>query len=181
LRSSLFILISLILLWVSRRPLRNFRSHGFYRFFAFEGVLALVLINQPYWFDEPFSLRQLLSWTLLICSVGFVIHGVQLLRIVGGRGDRQDMPENLPFENTVKLVKVGLYRFIRHPMYASLLLLAWGAFLKNPVPLTVALTAATTLFLVVTAKVEERENLHFFGDQYQDYCRRSKMFIPFVF
>jgi protein-S-isoprenylcysteine O-methyltransferase Ste14 len=181
LRSSLFILISLILLWVSRRPLRNFRSHGFYRFFAFEGVLALVLINHPYWFDEPFALRQLLSWTLLICSVGFVIHGVHLLHIVGGRGDRHDMPENLAFENTVKLVKVGLYRFIRHPMYASLLLLAWGALLKNPVPLTVALAVATTLFLVVTARVEERENLRFFGSQYQDYCRQSKMFIPFVF
>lgn len=180
-RITLFILISLILLWVSRRPLRNFRSHGFYRFFAFEGVLALVLINHPYWFDEPFALRQLLSWTLLICSVGFVIHGVQLLRIVGGRGDRHDMPENLPFENTVKLVKVGLYRFIRHPMYASLLLLAWGALLKNQVPLTVALAIATTLFLVVTARVEERENLRFFGSQYQDYCRQSKMFIPFVF
>lgn len=181
LRITLFILISLILLWVSRRPLRNFRSHGFYRFFAFEGVLALILINHPYWFDEPFTLRQLLSWTLLICSVVFVIHGFQLLRIVGGRDDRNDMPENLAFENTVKLVRVGLYRFIRHPMYASLLLLAWGAFLKNPIPLTVALAAATTLFLVVTAKVEERENLRFFGSHYQDYCRQSKMFIPFVF
>jgi protein-S-isoprenylcysteine O-methyltransferase Ste14 len=66
-------------------------------------------------------------------------------------------------------------------MYASLLLLAWGAFLKNPAPLTVALTAATTLLLVVTAKVEERENLRYFGSQYQDYRRQSKMFIPFVF
>ncbi|MBF0644157.1 isoprenylcysteine carboxylmethyltransferase family protein [Desulfuromonas acetoxidans] len=180
-RTSFFILISLILLWVSRRPLRNFRSHGFYRFFAFEGVVALVLINHPYWFDEPFVLRQLISWMLLFCSVGFVIHGVQLLRIVGGRGDRHDMPENLAFENTVTLVEVGLYRFIRHPMYASLLLLAWGALLKHPVPLTVALAVSTTLFLVATAKVEERENLRFFGAQYQDYCRRSKMFIPFVF
>nr|WP_320115956.1 isoprenylcysteine carboxylmethyltransferase family protein [uncultured Desulfuromonas sp.] len=180
-RSSLFILISVILLWISRRPLRNFRSHGFYRFFAFEGVVALVLINHPYWFDEPFSARQLLSWTLLISSIVFVVHGVQLLRLVGGRGQRRDMPENLAFENTVKLVEVGLYRFIRHPMYASLLLLAWGAFLKHPLFLTFGLALLTTLFLVATAKVEERENRRFFGDQYQAYCGRSKMFIPFVF
>ena len=60
-------------------------------------------------------------------------------------GSAWDMPENLAFENTVKLVEVGLYRFIRHPMYASLLLLAWGAFLKHPLFLTFGLALLTTL------------------------------------
>nr|WP_320051071.1 isoprenylcysteine carboxylmethyltransferase family protein [uncultured Desulfuromonas sp.] len=180
-RTSLFILITLILLWISRRPLRNFRSHGFYRFFAFEGVVALVLLNHPYWFDQPFSPLQLLSWVLLFCSIIFVVLGVQLLRLVGGQAERHDMPENLSFENTAHLVEVGLYRFIRHPMYASLLLLAWGAFFKHPVAVTFFIVVLTTGFLVATAKVEEKENLHFFGEPYVNYCRRSKMFIPFLF
>ena len=90
------------------------------------------------------------------------------------------MPENLTFENTVHLVDVGLYRFIRHPMYASLLFLAWGAFFKHPAVLSFFLVVLTTAFLVATAKVEEKENLRFFGKSYLNYCRRSKMFIPFV-
>lgn len=176
-----FVLISLGLMWLSRHSLRNFRSHGFYRFFAFEGVVALLMLNQPYWFDNPFSFRQIVSWTLLICSIGLVVTGLQLLRVIGGQAHRNDMPENLAFENTVHLVDAGLYRFIRHPMYASLLLLAWGAFLKHMPPLTFAIALGTTLFLVITAKVEEKENVVFFGSKYREYCTRSKMFIPFLF
>jgi protein-S-isoprenylcysteine O-methyltransferase Ste14 len=180
-RIILFLFISLILLWVSRRSLRNVCSHGFYRFFAFEGVVALVLLNHPYWFEQPFALRQLVSWCLLACSVAFVLHGVQLLRIVGGQEQRQDMPENLAFENTVNLVEVGLYRFIRHPMYASLLFLAWGALLKHPAWQSLVLALWVSAFLIATAKIEERENLRFFGHDYRAYCERSKMFIPFLF
>ncbi len=179
--SFFFVLISLGLVWFSRHSLRNYRSHGFYRFFAFEGVVALLMLNHPYWFDNPFSFRQMISWTLLICSVCFVVNGLNLLRIMGGQAHRKEMPENLAFENTVHLVDVGLYRFIRHPMYASLLLLAWGAFLKHMPPLTFMIALGTTLFLVATAKVEEKENLVFFGPKYGEYCTRSKMFIPFLF
>ncbi len=32
---------SLLVAWLSRRPLRHPGSHGFYRFFAWEGILVL--------------------------------------------------------------------------------------------------------------------------------------------
>nr|WP_319494263.1 isoprenylcysteine carboxylmethyltransferase family protein [uncultured Desulfobacter sp.] len=177
----LFIIISLILVWISRHPLKNYRSHGFYRFFAFEGITALLALNQPYWFNDPFSPRQILSWALLICSIVFVLFAVRLLRTLGGHNRRNDMPENFNFENTAHIVDTGLYRFIRHPMYTSLLLLNWGAFLKHISPLTLTISVATTLFLIAAAKVEEKENQIFFGNAYTEYCSRSKMFIPFLF
>jgi hypothetical protein len=34
--------------------------------------------------------------------------------------------------------------------------------------------------LVVTAKVEERENFRFFGPIYEAYMRQTKRFIPFL-
>jgi len=177
----LFILISLLLVWISRHTLKNFRSHGFYRFFAFEGIAGLLALNQPHWFDNPFSIRQLLSWALLICSIAFVLCAVSRLHNFGGHKRRDDMPENFKFENTAHLVETGLYRFIRHPMYASLLLLNWGALLKHITPLTLTVGVITTLFLIATAKVEEEENHKFFGEAYTHYCSRSKMFLPFLF
>ena len=179
--STLFILISLILVWISRHTLKNCRSHGFYRFFAFEGIAALLALNEPHWFNNPFSIRQLLSWTLLICSIGFVLFAVQRLRALGGHSHRKEMPENFNFENTVHLVDTGLYRFVRHPMYTSLLLLNWGAFLKHITPVTLTISVTVTLLLIITAKVEEKENQKFFGEAYTHYCSRSKMFFPFLF
>lgn len=38
---------------VSRASLRDPRSHGFYRFFAWEAILMLILLNIDHWFDNP--------------------------------------------------------------------------------------------------------------------------------
>ena len=66
-------------------------------------------------------------------------------------------------------------------MYTSLLLLAWGIFFKAPSWLAAALAAIATGFLIATAKVEERENVAFFGAVYSDYMKHTRMFIPFLF
>ena len=181
LRILVFVVVTIFFTCVSWRPLHNPRSHGFYRYFAFEGVAALVLYNQPVWFDRPFSPLHLVAWLLLLISIILVVNSVGLLKKIGGRGERQAAPENLSFENTQNLVVDGLYRYIRHPMYTSLLLLAWGAALKRLDLVTVCVVALVTLALYFTAKVEEDENILFWGDSYEDYRKTSKMFIPFLF
>ena len=175
-----FTLISTIFIWVSRYSLKNIGSHGFYRFFAFEGILALFLLNYPYWFVDRFSNEQILSWSLLIISLFFLFNSLLLLNQKGGHENREQMPENLTFENTTNLIESGIYRYIRHPMYSSLLLLAWGIFLKNITFWTLFLSLFVTFFLYLTAKVEEKENIHFFGEKYKDYMFRTKIFIPWI-
>lgn len=140
--------------------------------------MLLVLLNHPYWFVDPFSLSHLFSWSLLGASIFFVMHSFLMLKRRGGRAGREEMPENHSFENTVRVVEVGLYRYIRHPMYASLLFLGWGAFFKHVTLLNVILVLLVSAFLVVVAKVEERENIRFFGKHYLLYMERTKMFIP---
>ena len=90
------------------------------------------------------------------------------------------MPENLFFENTVNVVEEGLYRYVRHPMYSSLLFLGWGAFLKHITPLTFCLVLFVTGLLIAAARVEERENVSFFGSAYAEYMKRTKMFVPWL-
>ena len=85
------------------------------------------------------------------------------------------------FEKTTALVTVGIYRYIRHPLYSSLLFLAWGIFFKDPSWPGGLLAVVATLFLVATARVEEAENVRFFGEEYKEYMKQTKMFIPFLF
>jgi protein-S-isoprenylcysteine O-methyltransferase Ste14 len=100
---------------------------------------------------------------------------------VGSEKRIDDNAANFEFENTASLIKEGIYKYIRHPMYGSLLFLAIGAMLKDITLISVSLTVAVIIFLVLTAKIEEKENIKFFGSEYEDYIKKTKMFIPYIF
>ena len=169
------------LLAVSWQPLRHPGSHGFYRFFAWESMLALFVLQFGRWFADPFAPHQLASWALLFVSAGLVLEGVRLLKIVGRPRSDTARPGEYAFEATTHLVTVGLYRYIRHPLYASLVALAWGMVLKDAGWAQLLLALLATAFLVATARADEREMLSRFGDEYAAYMRQTRMFVPFLF
>jgi protein-S-isoprenylcysteine O-methyltransferase Ste14 len=177
---ALFLVASASFAYLSRASLRVPASHGFYRFFAWESILVLFLLNIDVWFRNPFSLTQLISWFLLLVSGFLVLHGVYLLRHLGrAEEERRDVPL-MSFEKTTTLVTVGAYRYIRHPLYSSLLFLAWAIFFKDPSLRGGLVGVVATAFLVATARADEAECVRFFGQAYQEYMRRTKMFIPLV-
>jgi protein-S-isoprenylcysteine O-methyltransferase Ste14 len=129
-----------------------------------------------------FSVRQLISWLLLIGCIVPATYGAQLLRTRGKPDARRSHDAPLIWiEKTTRLVTTGAYKYIRHPLYSSLLLLAWGVFFKRPTWVAGGVAVGATGFLLATAKVEEAENVRYFGAAYQAYMERTKMFIPFVF
>lgn len=138
-------------------------------------------MNFGYWLTDPLSPIQIVSWILLLGSLVLVIHGTYLLYKLGKPDPARDDPTLIGIENTTQLVTTGIYRYIRHPIYSSLLLLAWGAFLKQPSIVTLWLVVPATAFLTLTARMEEFENIRFFGEPYRNYMLHSKMFIPFLF
>jgi protein-S-isoprenylcysteine O-methyltransferase Ste14 len=180
-----FIFISVGLIYLSRHSLRSLRaprSHGFYRFFAWEFITALILLNLPAWFRDPFAWHQVISWLLLAGSLIPLLWGVQALRSRGRPGTRAEAQSHLlSFEKTTDLVTSGIYHYIRHPMYSSLLLLTWGIFLKLPSGPGMLLALAASLFLLATAKADEAECLDFFGPGYDGYMKRTKRFLPYFF
>jgi len=176
-----FAIVSVFFIYVSRKSLSRPRSHGFYRFFAWESILALVLLNIPHWTENPFSVPQLISWLLLLISIFLVVHGVYLLRVIGRPDRNRSDAELLAFEKTSSLVTVGAYKYIRHPLYSSLLFLAWGAFLKDFSLPGLVLVLLVSFFLLLTAKKDESECLRHFGNAYQTYMLGTKRFIPFLF
>lgn len=175
-----FVAISVAIFWVSKRSLLHPTSHGFSRFFAFEAILALTVLNVPHWFASPFGPQQLLSWLLLTTSGVLVVWGLVLLRRLGGFRRTTEGSPVFTWESTESLVTTGIYRYIRHPMYSSLLFFAWGALLKSVSISTLVLAGLATLALVATAKAEEAENLDRFGEDYRSYMRRTHRFVPFV-
>jgi protein-S-isoprenylcysteine O-methyltransferase Ste14 len=182
LRLIAFTVLSAFLVYLSRASLRAPRSHGFYRFFALELILVLILLNLDRWFREPFSTLQVASWLLLMVSIVLVVHGFYLLHIIGKPGNERS--EEVPLfgiEKTTSLVIAGAYRYIRHPIYSSAFYGMWGVFLKDPSWLGMILSLAASTLLVITAKVEEAECIRYFGAPYRAYMRRTKMFIPFLF
>ena len=177
----LFVLGTIVLVYFSRQNIFRIHSHGFYRFFAWEILLVLFLINVYNWFRDPLAWYQLVSWALLIVSLMLVILSIRLLREIGKLDAGRSDPALLGMEKTTQLVTTGLYRTIRHPMYSSLLFLGWGMFFKSPSWLGAGLGLLCSLFLFATGRVEECENINYFGDEYIQYMRCSKMFIPFIF
>ena len=170
-----------MILWWSRKSLFHPSSHGFPRFFAFEAILILVVVNAPHWFTNPLGIQQIISWLLLIISIFLVIWGVVLLRHHGGSRPTTDKAIEFEWENTNRLVTMGIYYYIRHPMYSSLLFLAWGACLKSVSLVTLFLAAVATIALFLTARVEEVEDIARFGEEYRNYMEKTWRFIPFFF
>lgn len=73
----------------------------------------------------------------------------------------------------------GLYRYVRHPLYAFSLLFLW---LTPDMTRNFALLfAALTVYIIVGALVEERKLLQTFGPAYREYKKQTPFIIPFLF
>src|ERR1700687_1247645 len=79
------------------------------------------------------------------------------------------------------LIKTGVYRLVRHPMYSSFFLLGLAQMLLLPNWLAGAsgLVGAGILFAFRVAR-EERMMLEYFGDDYRSYMACAKRVIPWI-
>jgi len=170
----IFVICTITIIWFSWWvSLRQRRFHGIFRFFAFESILVLILLNFPAWFKDPFSLHQIISWILLILSILVAAIGFQTFYSMGKPKDQM--------EDTSRLITTSLYRYIRHPMYLSLMLVGFGVLAKNCGYLQWLFAVINFVAIILTAKAEEKEMMVKFGDDYKEYMKRTKMFIPFIF
>ncbi len=77
------------------------------------------------------------------------------------------------------LIRHGIYRYIRHPMYTSVMAMGAGIALLRSDAVMWTMWAALATVLTLKAKREER----FWSERdacYHDYMRNSKRFIPYI-
>lgn len=177
---AVIIVVTLALAFVSRASLLKPESHGFYRFFAWECMLGLFVLNMRFWYVGTNPAYKFISGLLFVASLLLILVSFKLLELSGKPNTRRDDAPMFEFEKTTVLVTSGIYRYIRHPMYASLLFLCWGFFFKQPSLIAGVLAVTASGLLVVAARVEEIENIRYFGDEYRKYMKQTKMFVPYI-
>ncbi|HBV01033.1 MAG TPA: isoprenylcysteine carboxyl methyltransferase [Candidatus Taylorbacteria bacterium] len=76
------------------------------------------------------------------------------------------------------LATVGPYRRIRHPQYASFVLIMLGFLLQWPTLLTLIMFPVLVIVYVRLARHEEKEAKEEFGESWNEYARHTPAFIP---
>ena len=79
-----------------------------------------------------------------------------------------------------RLVTTGVYRRVRHPIYSGGLIAALGFALATRSPMRLLWWAMLALVLDVKARYEEELLSRRFAE-YEDYRRKSRRFIPWVY
>jgi protein-S-isoprenylcysteine O-methyltransferase Ste14 len=143
---------------------------------ALPGLIALlVYIAFPRWIAwASFPLPAWGRWAgLAIALVGFAL--LQWAQVTLGR-NWSDAPQLLPGQS---LVTSGPYRWVRHPIYASFLLIL-GSTLLISANWLVGLTWIGTTVLETVSRItfEERLMCESFGDAYRAYVKRTGRLLP---
>ncbi|MHB8193926.1 MAG: methyltransferase family protein [Bellilinea sp.] len=138
-------------------------------------VLALTLLlpdREIYAVEKPFS--WLLNLLRLAGLIG-LIYGVLQTGFMNFIGlDRVLDPAAA--EKPPRFVTNGLYRWVRHPLYTSAMLLMWAA--PNLSWNTLAFNLGVSAYLVIGSRYEEQKLLDEFGSAYEEYRQRTPGFLP---
>jgi len=80
------------------------------------------------------------------------------------------------------VIEDGVYRWVRHPSYTGgmLMYLGTGLALTNWLSVVIIAGAAGLAYLY-RVRVEEQALVGHIGARYEEYMRRTKRFVPFVF
>jgi len=110
---------------------------------------------------------------LLICGISIRVWAIQTLG--------KHFTATATITDNHQLVKTGPYQWVRHPSYLG----AFMAIVGCPVFLNaywaaVIAAGSMTIAYYLRIGVEEKMLSSYFGEQYQDYIKRTKRIIPFI-
>jgi len=146
---------------------------------AFGGTYALSIADwyliRPRWAFLQWN------WWWLLAAVVLVALG-SIIRVIAIRRLGRFFTTRVRLHDGQNLIKEGFYKYVRHPAYTGLLIgtlgcitifasvLGYGLFVLLVVPA-----------MLYRIRVEELALAERFGDEYVEYCKKTKRLIPFIY
>lgn len=141
---------------------------------VFQGAAYAMVWSSRYYWTHPLEVWRVLA------AAGFGTVGLYLVWSALPALGKQWRLQAGVYEDH-ELVRSGPYRFVRHPIYASMLamLLAAGVLLASPAALAVA-SALMITGIEIRVWAEERLLAERFGAQFAEYRARVPAYLPFL-
>jgi protein-S-isoprenylcysteine O-methyltransferase Ste14 len=121
-----------------------------------------------------------INLTLFFVGFALVTLGM-IIRFVAIATLRGNFSGRLRIREGHTLVKHGIYQWIRHPAYLGAMLLFLGIPVMLSSPLGFLVMLLLVPYLVHRIKLEEKMLTERFGPEYEEYIKKSKKLIPFLF
>jgi protein-S-isoprenylcysteine O-methyltransferase Ste14 len=175
---NIIVVIAFFGLLTYRKPTRNvWRSKT--AFIAFVIALMTEMFGWPLilfllspFFDVPVIARKYFeTFGHLPAKIGTLISifGVILIALGWAKIHKAD-----------GLVTDGIYKFMRHPQYTGIFLFTLGWLIHWPSIVTLFLWPVLTASYVWLSIQEEKEMIETYGDEYINYAKKTKRFIPYL-
>lgn len=113
----------------------------------------------------------------LIIELGGICLGLWSFWYMSKRGTFRIKPQ--ADEKTILLTE-GPYRYIRHPMYAGILLITLALSFGSPTLLRTIVSIVLTCILLLKIEIEEVILTQYFVT-YTEYIKKTKKIIPFIY
>ena len=142
------------------------------------GVVICAVAYAILW-QGKFWQRQPHSWQIALSIVSFAL-GI-FLSWTSTRALGRQWRIDAGLSSDHELIMAGPYRFVRHPIYTSMLcvLLATG-FVVTPLPLFVLAIVVFVFGTEIRVRVEDKLLASQFGETFQQYQQNVPAYIPFI-
>jgi protein-S-isoprenylcysteine O-methyltransferase Ste14 len=114
--------------------------------------------------------------------IGAILFSIGLLiRLIAAYTLGMNYSSFLVIRKNHKLIKRGLYKYVRHPVYTGVFI---GAFAipvyTSSIPGFLMFLLSIPLFMY-RMEIEERMLIEEFGDEYRDYMENTWRLVPFIY
>jgi protein-S-isoprenylcysteine O-methyltransferase Ste14 len=119
----------------------------------------------------------IVSWVgLSFIVVGLVVRWVSILTL------RKYFTTNVAILSDHRIIKAGIYRFIRHPSYSGSIIsfCGLGLVFSNWISLII-LTVPITIAFLKRIQIEEQALQSNFGEEYLNYCKITWRLFPWIY